>query len=63
VSGDPYVDYIRHNDTITVRSIKNDMRLQNNPNKIGEFSNADRGTWEQLSIEKCGAPGKDNINC
>jgi hypothetical protein len=67
VSNVPFVDYLRHNDNVTMKSNKGvGHRLQasdGNGSGWGIFANKNRSDWEQLSIEKCGAPGKDGINC
>jgi len=44
--------YIKHGDTITVRSQRSGKRLQDDG--TGKFSNTNQGSYEKFHIEKCG---------
>ena len=49
--------FIKHGDSITIRSQRTGRRLQNASNTYGKFNNLNRGSWEKMHIEKCGHNG------
>ena len=58
--------YIKHADSITLRSHKDGRRLQNHSNRYGRFDNFNQGGWEKFHIEKCGggtAIGRTGMRC
>ena len=60
---------MRHGDKFTIRQSAGMNRLQANygwggTSSVAQFSNSNRGGWEQVMMEKCGYGGlDDNQNC
>ena len=55
-SGSLSNQYIKHGDTITIRSGRTGKRLQDAATN-GRFENHNRASWERMQIEKCGYSG------
>jgi microcystin-dependent protein len=49
-------NYIKHGDTITIRSTRTGKRLQDSATNA-RFQNHNRATWERMHVEKCGYSG------
>ena len=57
--------FVKHGDSITIRSQKTGRRLQDAANNYAIFDNFNRGAWEKMHIEKCGhnGIGHTDIQC